>query len=106
MSNNTTAKAGSLLCVDHGEYSDYNVRGFFVVLRDFQHRERLDAYLAEPENREQSERYSFEDDKFIASLIAQGLLLEIEYGTMFTGSYSSHSEFYFRPAHSSAPEAT
>jgi hypothetical protein len=94
----TTANAGSLLCIDHGEYSDYSVRGFFVVLRDFEPREQLEAYLAQPENQEQRENYSFEDDKFIANLISQGLLLEIEYGTMYTGAYSNHSEFYFRPA--------
>lgn len=89
------ARAGTLLCVDHGEYSDYSVRGFFVVLKDFEPFERLEAYLAE--HREQREAYSFEDDAFVAALIAQGLLLEIKYGTMYTGAYSSSSEFRFEP---------
>lgn len=89
------AKAGRLLCVDHGEYSDYSVRGFFVVLKDFEPRERLEAYLAE--HSDQRDRYTFDDDAFLAALIAQGLLLEIEYSTMYTGAYSSHSEFEFRP---------
>ena len=30
-----TAKAGRLLCVSEGSYSDYGVVGFFVVLRNF-----------------------------------------------------------------------
>lgn len=91
----TVAKAGRLLCVDHGEYSDYSVRVFFVVLRDFDPRERLETYLTE--HSEQQERYNFEDDAFLAWLISQGLLLELEYSTMYTGAYSSSSEFSFRP---------
>lgn len=89
------ARAGSLICVDQGEYSDYSVRGFFVALRDFEPSERLDAYLAE--HADQRETYQFQDDAFISALIAQGLLLEIKYSTMYTGAYSSHSEFRFDP---------
>ena len=88
-------KAGRLICIDHGEYSDYSVRGFFVALRDFDPRERLDAFL--DEHTDQREGYGFDDDAFIASLIAQGLLLEIEYSTIYTGAYASPGEFEFRP---------
>lgn len=89
------ARAGSLVCVDHGEYSDYSVRGFFVVLKEFDPRERVEAHLAE--HPEQRETYQFDDDGYLASLIAQGLLLEIQYSTIYTGAYSSHSEFRFTP---------
>jgi hypothetical protein len=40
------AKAGKLVCVDRGEYSDYEVTGFFVVLRDFSPREELGQYTS------------------------------------------------------------
>lgn len=91
------AKAGKLLCVDRGEYSDYNVTGFFVVLRDFDPRAELDEFLsAHPEQRDD---YSFEPDGFLAALLAKGLLLEVEYGTLFLGAYSCHESFSFTPAH-------
>jgi hypothetical protein len=88
-------RAGRLLLIDHGEYSDYSVRGFFVVLRDFAPNERLKAFLTE--HVDQQEQYMFDDDAFINALIAQGLLLEIDYARMFTGSYSSMSDFLFIP---------
>lgn len=93
---NTIAKAGQLMCIDHGVYSDYQVIGFFVVLKDFDPRECLDAYLTE----HSEQRYSFNSfnhHMFLGALIAQGLLLEIEYGTMFLGEYGSTAEFCFRP---------
>lgn len=93
----TTAKAGKLLCMDGGEYSDYQVTGFFVVLRDFNPRAELDEYLAE--NTEQRESYSFKNAGYLAALLAKGLLLEVEYDTLHLGSYSSHESFRFTPAH-------
>lgn len=91
------AKAGKLLCVDRGEYSDYNVTGFFVALRDFDPRAELDEFLnAHPEQRED---YSFEQDMFLAALLAKGLLLEVDYGTLYLGTYSSHDSFGFTTAH-------
>jgi hypothetical protein len=91
----TTAKAGKLLCMDRGEYSEYQVTGFFVVLRDFNPRAELDEYLAA--NPEQRESYSFEQDGYLAALMAKGLLLEVEYGTLYLGAYSSHESFSFTP---------
>ena len=87
------AKAGKLVCVDRGEYSDYEVTGFFVVLRDFSPREELGEYLNS--NPEQKDSYCFEQDRFLATLLEKGLLLEVEYGTLYLGSYSSHEWFRF-----------
>lgn len=95
MNSNTPVKAGRFLCVDHGEYSDYRVLGFFVVLREFIPGERLEAYLTG--NKEDSHYKSFRADAFLASLISQGLLLELKYSTLFMGCYHSHSDVRFDP---------
>lgn len=77
-------KAGTLVCVDHGEYSAYNVLGFFVALQDFKPLAKLKGFLKTKET-----DYYFQSDEFLASLIAQGLLLEIEYYTLFLGAYAN-----------------
>lgn len=88
-STSTTAKAGSLLLVDSGSYSDYSVIGFFVALRDFCPQDELNEYLIqEPSD-------YFDGDKFLAFLLAKGLLLEIEYGNLHFGGYSSAEDFRF-----------
>lgn len=89
------AKAGKLVCVDRGEYSDYEVTGFFVVLRDFNPQEELGEYLNA--NPQQKVDYCFRPDGLLAKLLEKGLLLEVEYGTLYLGSYSSHEFFRFTP---------
>ena len=88
---NRVAKAGKLLLVDSGSYSDYAVMGFFVALKDFCPQDELAEYLTqEPSN-------YFNEDKFLAILLAKGLLLEIEHGSLHLGSYSSIEDFRFYP---------
>ena len=95
MNDPKIAKAGKLLCVDGGEYSDYGVVGFFVVLRDFDPLAELAAHLdAQPEQRES---YAFSGDSYVAALLAKGLLLEVDYGSLYLGSYSSYAELRFTP---------
>ncbi len=90
-STSITAKAGSLLLVDSGSYSDYSVIGFFVTLRDFCPQDELNEYLMqEPSD-------YFDGDKFLAFLLAKGLLLEIEHGNLYLGEYSSAEDFRFTP---------
>ena len=89
------AKAGKLVCVDRGEYSDYDVTGFFVVLRDFNPLDELREYLSLHPGQEDS--YCFEQDRFLAMLLKKGFLLEVEYGTLHLGSYSSTEFFRFTP---------
>ena len=89
---NTIAKAGKLLCVDTGSYSDYTVMGFFVTLKDFCPQTELTEYL------EKSQDTYFSEDKFLAYLLAKGLLLEIEYGHLHLGGYGSADDFKFTPA--------
>lgn len=81
------AKAGHLLQVDEGAYSNYSVIGFFVVLRDFDPMALLEEYKAA--HPEQVEAYSFRSGMFLAFLLSNGLLLEIERGSLYLGLYSN-----------------
>ena len=90
------ANAGSLLSVESGEYSDYGVIGFFVVLRDFTPADQLSKYLDEfPKSKRP---HCFESDEFLAFLLKDGFLLEVLYGTLHLENYGRASEFSFRPA--------
>ena len=93
---NSIAKAGKLVCVDSGEYSDYSVTGFFVVLRDFDVMAELEKYKAA--HPDQCEQYSFQQSAFLSALLGKGLLLEVEFGTLYLGAYSSCDELNFTPA--------
>jgi hypothetical protein len=95
MSEARIAKAGKLLSVESGTYSDYHVTGFFVVLRDFDPMAELTEFL--DANPGQRESYGFDGDEFLAALLSKGLLLEIEYGTLHMGDYSSSVEVRFTP---------
>lgn len=89
------AKAGTLLSVEQGSYSDYQVTGFFVVLKTFDPVFELKEYLvAHPE---QLESYHFQESEFLAALLAKGFLLEINYGRMHMCDYSRASEFLWTP---------
>jgi len=89
------AKAGKLICIDSGEYSNYYVIGFFVVLRDFDPIEELAEYKAAlPEGLKPS---MFDKDRYLSGLLAKGLLLEIDAGTLHLGAYSSSDELSFTP---------
>ena len=97
MPDHLIAKAGTLVCVDSGEYSDSQVHGFFVVLRDFAPLAELAEYVAaHPEQPAQREDF-FERDEFLAGLLAKGLLLEIAYGTLFLSVYHCVSGVAFIP---------
>ena len=81
------AKAGKLLCVDQGEYSNYSVTGFFVVLKNFDPLDELAKHLGM--NPEQKERYHFREQSYLAFLLAQGFLIKVEHGNLYLGSYAS-----------------
>lgn len=90
------AKAGSLISVSEGCYSDYAVTGFFVVLRDFTPGIQLDEFLAaKPGYRG---LYEFSGAAFMGYLIQKGLLLEIPFGTLHLGDYSEADGVTFQPA--------
>lgn len=91
--NSETAKAGSLLCIDRGVYSSYEVIGFFAVLSDF----KPNCELAEFKALYKPTSYNNEDsNSFLAYLIKKGFLLEINYSDLYLGDYSlSDDEFRF-----------
>jgi hypothetical protein len=75
-------KAKTYLLLDYGEYSDYGILGFFVVLKDFSPATLLAGFL-EKENPEKN------TDAFLAVLLQEGYLLELEYSTLTLGSYEA-----------------
>lgn len=91
----TVARAGELICCDKGEYSDYTVVGFFVVLKEFSPAGELEAFL--DANKDQREPYEFEHYQFLAHLAAQGYLLDISYSTLYLGSYSDAKSVEWMP---------
>lgn len=89
------AKAGNLLCAESGAYSDYRVKGFFVVLRDFMPNDELDLFVKDDPR--QGEGYNFDEDKYLGFLISKGLLMQVNYDILYLTGYSSIEEFYFTP---------
>jgi hypothetical protein len=92
---NQELKAGQLLVISEGCYSDYGITGFFVCLTTFApmalHAEYM---LAHPE---QAADYSFSSESFLQFLLGKGLLLEISYATLHLGGYSRAGEVRFHP---------
>ena len=93
--NKSIAKAGTLISVEAGCYSDYGVIGFFVVLKNFVPFAELYDYLST--RTEQNQTYSFRETEFLAFLLAKGLLLEINYGKLHLGDYNKVSEVEYYP---------
>lgn len=93
------AKAGSLIQVDSGEHSDYQVHGFFVALVDFDPMKELSLYLLEhPETISKynpNSKYGFRKSTFLAVLVAKGYLLEINRSVLYLGSYDESKDVSF-----------
>ncbi len=87
------ATAGTLLKVEEGEYSDYQVLGFFVVLNSFYPMEELANFLKE--NPEQARDCNFHSKAFLCFLIKSGYLCEIQHSTLDLGRYMEHTSVYF-----------
>ena len=86
------ARAGTLIHVDQGEYSDYGSIGFFVALKDFAPSKVFDEWRAiESEDEAMSGRC----DKLLAWLIGKGLLLEIRSDNLFLGEYDTGTVAYY-----------
>lgn len=94
LDSKTLAKAGTLLLIDHGAYSDYYVVGIFKVEKDFIPYNLLESYLVEnPKNRED---YYFESDRFVNYLLSNGYIKETSYDNLYTGSYGSIDDIEYR----------
>jgi hypothetical protein len=88
-------KAGQLLTISEGCYSDYGITGFFVALQTFKPMALHAEYMAA--HPEQAKDYSFSSEQFLAFLLSKGLLLEISYATLHLGDYSRAGEVSFTP---------
>ena len=95
------ARAGTLLSIESGEYSDRQTHGFFVVLKDFKPFNMRDEYVAEKNTGKSTEDYGgINDYEFLPWLLAKGVVLEIGYSTIHIESYSRICEFdYYEATH-------
>jgi len=66
------------------------------VIREFCPADELAEHLNN--NPEQKDNYCFEEESFLASMLAKGLLLELGYGTMHLTDYGNYEEFRFTPS--------
>lgn len=86
------AKPGSLISIETGEYSDYQVLGFFVVLNEFEPMVELENYIREKE----LNKGNFRVETFLAYLISKGFLLEVKYDNFFIDMWGDLDDSHFR----------
>lgn len=87
-------KAGTLLMVDSGEYSDYGVTGFFVVLKDFNPMKELEEYKSS----NKIDDYFYDNtDKYFGSLVSKGYLVDINYANLYLGAYGDLESIKYTP---------
>lgn len=94
MAEKTIIKAGQLITLERGEYSDYQVMGFFVVLQDLDLFEQLNLCFPCPYDMAPI-KVRVNSGDFRAFLIKHGFLLEIEYGEVYVDGYLK--DVTFRP---------
>lgn len=78
-------RAGSLLIVSTGEYSDYSVDGVFRAKSDIDPEALRSEWLAL--HPEQTVRYCFRDEQFLAWVAGKGLLEPIDCTEWHLGDY-------------------
>ena len=74
-------KKGEFLRLSSGDYSDYGIRLVCRVLKEFDEHEVYDNYGGEKGD------YEFDTDEFIAYLIKEGFIEEIDYTEWNCESY-------------------
>ncbi len=81
-------KAGELILVTEGQYSDQSTHGLFRALRDFTAKEAVAAFLAT--TLQEKGRYGFRGlDAITPSLVANGYVEELTYSELWLGGYST-----------------
>lgn len=78
------AKAGKLLSLECGEYSSYQVLGFFVVLQDFDPIVQVGLYLVD---HPMKGGRIFDGDGYLAWLLRKGFLMEVDFETIHIGDW-------------------
>lgn len=83
-----THKAGELIGLSYGEYSDYRFNGLYRCLKDIDLGDLAERYYDQaPVCEWDDERKDVDDCGFGSYLIAQGLVEEIPYDEIHCGSY-------------------
>jgi hypothetical protein len=80
-------KAGALILVTEGQYSDQSTHGLFRALRDFTAKEAVAEFLKA--NPQKTGRYGFTLDAITPSLVANGYVEELDYSELWLGGYST-----------------
>ena len=83
-------KAGALLLITTGEYSDYYPHGIFRAVRDFNIKETVALYIER--EKPDTEEYSFEFDKLVAWLSREGYVEDVQHTELWLGAYSNLAE--------------
>lgn len=97
--NSNVVKAGKLLRVECGE-CEVELLGYFIAQRDFTLCEELPEFFeTRPEQNEMYKFFHFEFlEEFLKVLMAKGLLVEAEHGTLRLGRDSNDVVMEFTPA--------
>ena len=76
-------RRGQILMADQGSYDYYNIVGVFVVIADFNQPDELAKYLAG--RPDEAGKHGFKHMEYLSSLIANGLLMKIQYDRWYLG---------------------
>lgn len=88
-----THKAGELIGLSSGEYSDYRFNGLYRLTVDCNLAEFAQAYYAQaPGQSWDAEQKDVSDSGFGAYLIANGIAEELDYDEVHCGSYDFEVE--------------
>jgi hypothetical protein len=81
-----------IVFITEGEYSDYNIKGHYRILKKFNFREAIQAFKElDKEKVESSKEWNFmydSKDRFVATLLKEGFIEEVEIDEIHIGSYS------------------
>lgn len=89
---NKIIKAGTPLVLSYGEYDDYNFKGVYMCIKDFNYMEEAEKFYFEEMNREYEECpsefcYVSNNADFDQYLIDKGFLIRCETTQIHTGDY-------------------
>ncbi len=90
MAKMRTIKAGELVMMSAGEYSDYGIHGLFRAKADIDPDTLVAEWLAA--HPEQNETYRFREHQFLAEVCKRGLLEDVAAVEWHLGDYGTPRE--------------
>lgn len=90
------AEVGKVIMATSGCYSDYGVRGVFVVRKAFSPIAELDKFLEA--NPSAAADYGFYPDDFIGHLAQQGFIEDFPYDDLYLSAYNTASGVSYTPS--------